>query len=163
MTSIQNKWILLVEDDPNDADLTMRALSSNGARTGLTWTKDGSEALACLHRQGEFIRRRDDNPALVLLDLKMQKVDGKDLLRNIKADPALKGIPVVVFTSSNQQADVALCYELGANAYVVKPLEFHGYAAALVNIYDFWMRVNEPPIYGAVNDSSVPARRVMAA
>ena len=145
MTMTRCKWILLAEDNANDADLAMRALSSNHPPDLITWARDGLEALDCLYHRGELRPRCNDPPTLVLLDLKMPRVDGMDVLQKIKSDQDLKGVPVVVFTSSSQEEDIARCYELGANAYVVKPLDFQGLGSVLAKICDFWMHLNEPP------------------
>ena len=139
------KWILLVEDNPNDADLVMRALKASQPATSVLLATDGSAALDCLHRRGPFESLHHGPPAIILLDLKMPKVDGLEVLEEIKADARLKTIPVVVFTSSREEQDVARSYELGANAYVVKPVEFRKYVATLQGLHSFWMSVNEPP------------------
>jgi CheY-like chemotaxis protein len=139
------KWILLVEDNPNDADLVMRALQASQPSTSVLHATDGSAALDCLRRRGPFQSLHDGPPTIILLDLKMPKVDGLEVLEEIKADARLKTIPVVIFTSSREEQDVARSYELGANAYVVKPVEFRKYVATLQGLESFWMAVNEPP------------------
>ncbi len=141
----KQRWILLAEDNPNDADLALRALNAQQPAGGVLVATDGSEALDCLYRRGAFAARHEVDPAVVLLDLKMPKVDGLEVLRQIKADPQLKSIPVVVFTSSNQEIDVVRSYQLGANAYVVKPVDFQQFLAVLQEVRTFWIRVNEPP------------------
>jgi CheY-like chemotaxis protein len=139
------KWILLAEDNENDADLSLRALTLAEPPGDLILAHDGAEVLDCLYRRGGFEARVENPPALVLLDLKMPKVDGLEVLRHIKADARLKKIPVVVFTSSREQTDLARSYELGANAYVVKPVDFQEFVDALKEVRTFWLLINEPP------------------
>ena len=141
----KQRWILLAEDNPNDADLALRALNAHQPAGDVLVATDGAEALDCLYRRGAFAARDAGNPAVVLLDLKMPKVDGLEVLRQVKAEPQLKSIPVVVFTSSNQEIDVLRSYQLGANAYVVKPVDFQQFLAVLQQVRAFWMGVNEPP------------------
>jgi len=137
------RWILLAEDDPKDAQLTTRALSESHAPGEIVVARDGAEAL-------EFLRRpiRDElrtRPCVVLLDLKMPKVDGLEVLRLIKSDPGLRTIPVVMLTSSRQERDVVESYNLGANAYVVKPVSFAEFRQALKEVGSFWAAINELP------------------
>ncbi len=139
------RWILLAEDNANDADLTMRALLASQSPGEIVHAGDGAEALDCLYRRGSFQLRDDDSPTVVLLDLKMPKVNGLEVLRQIKGDAALKNIPVVIFTSSREQADLAESYHLGANAYVVKPLGYREFVSALTDVKKFWLVINEPP------------------
>lgn len=136
--------ILLVEDDPNDVELALNVLSS-GHISHLTVAHNGEEALDYLYRRGKFQLRGGGNPAVILLDLKMPKVSGLEVLRAIKSDSELKTIPVVVFSSSRQQEDLNECYRLGANAYVVKPVDFLEYRDTLRSIGLFWSGINEPP------------------
>jgi CheY-like chemotaxis protein len=144
-----NKWILLAEDDANDADLAMRTLALADSEAEIVVTRDGAEALACLYHRGEFQHHQArENPVVVVLDLKMPRVDGLEVLTRIKADARLKRIPVVIFSSSREERDIARSYELGANAYVVKPVDFREYAAALKDVASFWTRTNEPPPNG---------------
>lgn len=145
----KGKWILLAEDNANDADLIIRALRANASTTEVVLTTDGSVALDCLYRRGSFESRNNGQPAIVLLDLKMPKVDGLEVLRQIKADERLKTIPVVVFTSSREERDVFRSYQIGANAYVVKPVEFRQFVATLQGLCSFWMFCNEPPPEGS--------------
>ena len=140
-----SKWILFAEDDINDVELTSRALAAARVSAELVVTRDGSETLDCLYRRGRFQDRPPGHPQLILLDLKMPKVDGLEVLRRIKADANLKSIPVVIFTSSRERSDLNLSYELGANAYVVKPVNFRDFVAAIHDVRDFWLGVNEPP------------------
>lgn len=140
------RWILLAEDNAHDADLTMRALAASQSPSEVVLAGDGAEALDCLYRRGIFQSREgDDPPAVVLLDLKMPRVDGMEVLRQIKSDATLKSIPVVVFTSSNERADLARTYQLGANAYVVKPLGYQEFVSTLKDVKQFWLILNEPP------------------
>ena len=139
------KWILLAEDNLNDADLAVRALSAHQNGEMVVVAHDGVEAMDCLHHRGEFQSRAAlGNPAVVLLDLKMPRMGGLEVLRQIKHDSRLKGIPVVAFTSSREQADVVQSYQLGANAYVVKPAGFEDLVAVMDLIKVFWLQVNEP-------------------
>jgi len=140
-----HRWILVAEDNPNDADLTLRALSANQAPGEIVLTIDGAEALDCLYRRGAFQGRDEDQPAVILLDLKMPRVDGLEVLRQVKNDAVLKNIPVVIFTSSRERADLIRTYQMGANAYVVKPLGYQEFVATLKDVKRFWMILNEPP------------------
>jgi CheY-like chemotaxis protein len=139
------KRILFAEDNPHDVELTLAALSENHLANEVVVVRDGLEALDYLNRRGEFASRRSGNPALVLLDLKMPKVDGLEVLRQIKLDDHLKAIPVVMLTSSREESDLVQSYNLGANAYVVKPVDFQDFVAAVKQIGQFWAVVNEPP------------------
>ncbi len=128
-----------------DAELTLRALQPHQLANRIDLARDGDEALDYLRCRGPFAGREKGNPILVLLDLKMPKVDGIEVLRQIRADPALKLIPVVVLTSSREQQDIVKSYELGINAYIVKPVEFDKFMAAVQQLALFWLLVNEPP------------------
>ena len=135
--------ILLVEDNPNDAELTMRGLKKANFLNKVYWVKDGQEGLDFLYRTGAYAARDDDNhPELILLDLKMPKINGIEVLQRIKSDERLRSIPVVVMTSSNEQSDITESYRLGANGYVVKPVEFGAFAEAISKIGMFWLMVN---------------------
>ncbi len=136
--------ILLAEDSPQDAELTLEVFKEYHVMNVVVHVRDGAEALDYLHRRGEFAGRADDLPALVLLDLKMPKVDGLDVLREMKGDPRLKVVPVVVMTSSGEDRDLRRCYELGVNAYVVKPVKFAEFAEAVKQLSTFWVLLNEP-------------------
>jgi CheY-like chemotaxis protein len=142
---MSTKWILLAEDNPNDADLAMRALTGQCPSHEVVLVSDGEAALDCLYRRGSYETRPSNRPACVLLDLKMPKVDGLEVLRQVKADHALNAIPVVVFTSSREEQDLIRSYRLGANAYVVKPVEFRQFLATLQSLHAFWLSINEPP------------------
>jgi DNA-binding response OmpR family regulator len=137
--------ILLVEDDPKDVELTMTALEEYNLANEVVVARDGEEALDYLYRRGKFATRSTDNPAVLLLDLKLPKVDGLEVLQQIKADAKLKLIPVVVLTSSHEEKDMVTSYKLGVNAYVVKPVDFHEFVNAVKELGIFWALVNEPP------------------
>ena len=137
--------ILLVEDSPQDAELTREALSENNVTNGLDHVSDGAAALDYLFRRGAYANRENGNPTLILLDLKMPKVDGTEVLRQIRSDPKLRTIPVIVMTSSREGPDISRCYELGVNAFVVKPVAFGEFAEAVKAIGVFWVMLNEPP------------------
>ena len=137
--------ILLVEDDRKDVELTLTALEEYKLANEVVVTRDGEEALDYLYRRGNFTTRSTDNPAVLLLDLKLPKVDGLEVLQQIKADAKLKLIPVVVLTSSHEEKDMVTSYKLGVNAYVVKPVDFHEFVNAVKELGIFWALVNEPP------------------
>lgn len=139
------KRVLLVEDSPNDAELTLTALDESGLANEVVWVKDGQEALDYLYKGGAHADRPDGNPAVVLLDLKLPKVDGLKVLERVKTDAALKSTPVVMLTSSREEVDVAKSYGLGVNAYVVKPVGFPDFVQALRELGLFWAVVNQPP------------------
>jgi DNA-binding response OmpR family regulator len=137
--------ILIVEDDPNDVELTLTALAAYKLANEVVVTRDGQQALDYLYCRGEFGARADDNPAVMLLDLKLPKVDGLEVLQQIKSDERLKMMPVVVLTSSHEEKDMMRSYKLGVNAYVVKPVDFHEFVNAVKELGVFWAVVNEPP------------------
>jgi DNA-binding response OmpR family regulator len=137
--------ILLVEDDPKDVELTLTALEEYKLANEVVVTRDGEEALDYLYRRGNFETRSSDNPAVLLLDLKLPKVDGLEVLQQMKSDEKLKMIPVVVLTSSHEERDMVTSYKLGVNAYVVKPVDFHEFVNAVKELGIFWALVNEPP------------------
>jgi CheY-like chemotaxis protein len=137
--------ILLVEDDPKDVELTLTALEEYKLANEVVVTRDGEEALDYLYRRGNFSTRSTDNPAVLLLDLKLPKVDGLEVLQQMKSDQKLKLIPVVVLTSSHEEKDMITSYKLGVNAYVVKPVDFHEFVNAVKELGIFWALVNEPP------------------
>jgi CheY-like chemotaxis protein len=143
ITSIQS--ILLAEDNANDVELTLAALQTNHVVNDVIVVRDGAEALDFLYRRNGFADRLPDNPGLILLDLKMPKVDGVEVLRQVKSDPALKTIPVVMLTSSREEQDVLRTYDLGVNAYVVKPVVFSDFVNAVKVLGQFWAVINEPP------------------
>jgi len=137
--------ILLVEDDPKDTELTMTALEDYNLSNEVVVASDGEEALDYLYHRGKFQRRSGDNPAVMLLDLKLPKVDGLEVLQRVKADDSLKMIPVVVLTSSREERDMVASYKLGVNAYVVKPVDFHEFVNAIKELGVFWAVINESP------------------
>jgi CheY-like chemotaxis protein len=137
--------ILIVEDDPNDVELTLTALTDYNLANEVVITRDGQQALDYLYRRGEFNMRSTDNPAVILLDLKLPRVGGLEVLQQIKSDEGLKMIPVVVLTSSHEEIDMMRSYSLGVNAYVVKPVDFHEFVNAVKELGVFWAVVNEPP------------------
>ena len=139
------KRILLAEDSANDLELTLAALEENRLANGVVAVRDGAEALDYLYRRGTYANRTGGNPALVLLDLKMPKVDGMEVLRQIKQDEDLRRIPVVMLTSSREEQDLVRSYDLGVNAYVVKPVAFAAFMDAVRQLGGFWAVINEPP------------------
>jgi CheY-like chemotaxis protein len=139
------KRILLVEDSPRDAELALNALEAHQLANEVVHVRDGADALDYLYRRGEFEGRSDGQPALVLLDLKLPKVDGLEVLRQLKGDPELRIIPVVMMTSSREEQDLLQSYHLGVNAYVVKPVKFNDFIEAVKQVGGFWAVVNEVP------------------
>ena len=137
--------ILMVEDDPKDVELTLTALDEYKLANEVVVTRDGEEALDYLYCRGNFKTRSNDNPAVLLLDLKLPKRDGLEVLQQIKSDENLKMIPVVVLTSSHEEKDVVASYKLGVNAYVVKPVDFHEFVNAVKELGVFWALINESP------------------
>jgi len=137
--------VLLVEDDPKDVELTLTALAEYNLANEVVITRDGEQALDYLYCRGEFSTRSNDNPAVMLLDLKLPKVDGLEVLQQIRSDERLKLIPVVVLTSSHEEKDLVRSYRLGVNAYVVKPVDFHEFVNAIKELGVFWAVINEPP------------------
>ncbi|HJV64383.1 MAG TPA: response regulator [Geomonas sp.] len=142
---VKLKRILLVEDNANDAELTMEALAEHHLANGVDLVRDGAEALDYLYRRGRYAGTEEANPAVILLDLKLPKVDGLEVLSTIKGDDRLKFIPVVVLTSSREERDVIESYRLGVNAYVVKPVDFSEFISAVKELGAFWAIINEPP------------------
>src|SRR5919106_770746 len=139
------KTILLVNDDPNDVELALQALAEHRLANQIVVVNDGEQALDFLYRRGGFEGRDGASPAVVLLDLKMPKVDGLEVLRIIKSDPVLKTVPVVMLTSSREECDLIASYELGVNAYVVKPVNFSQFIEAIKQLGFFWAVLNEGP------------------
>jgi len=139
------KRILLVEDNPKDVELTLAALEESHLANEVIVARDGAEALDYLCRRGAHAERPDALPAVVLLDLKMPKVDGLEVLRQMKSDALLKQIPVVMLTSSREEPDLARSYALGVSAYVVKPVDFQQFVSSIKTIGCFWAVINHPP------------------
>jgi CheY-like chemotaxis protein len=137
--------ILLVEDDANDAELTLTALEDIRIGNAVVHVSDGEAALDYLFRRRAFDRRPPRHPAVVLLDLKLPRIDGFEVLRTIKGNPRLRAIPVVVLTSSKEEQDLVRCYDLGVNAFVVKPIVFSEFSTAVARLGVFWAVLNEPP------------------
>lgn len=137
--------ILLAEDNPNDVELTLTALHSLNLANEIVVVKDGSEVLDFLHRRNAFSTRAPVAPAVIMLDLKMPRVDGLEALRLIRADPNFGRLPIVILTSSREENDLVKGYSLGANAYVVKPVDFDQFISAVSQLGVFWALVNEPP------------------
>jgi CheY-like chemotaxis protein len=137
--------LLMVEDDPKDVELTLTALEEYNLMNEVVVVRDGQEALDYLYCQGQFRARPREHPAVVLLDLKLPKVDGLEVLTRIKSDDRLKMIPVVVLTSSREERDMIRSYQLGVNAYVVKPVDFHEFVNAVRELGIFWAVINQPP------------------
>jgi CheY-like chemotaxis protein len=151
------KRILLAEDSDRDAELTLNALAQHNLANEIERVRDGAEVLDYLYRRGQYSSRPNGNPSVVLLDLKMPKVDGLEVLRQIRSDPQLKLIPVVVMTSSRQEQDVVESYKLGANAYVVKPVKFNEFVDAVKKVGAFWAIINQPPPGGQPGGKSDPS------
>lgn len=139
------KTILLAEDNTNDVELTLEAFREHNLANEIQVVRDGAEALDYLYSRGKFAERSGGHPILILLDLKMPKVDGLEVLKIIKADERLKVIPIVVLTSSREEEDLVRSYRMGVNAYVVKPVDFAEFVAAVQSLSVFWALVNEPP------------------
>ena len=137
--------ILMVEDDAKDVELTLEALEEYNLANEVIVTRDGEEALDYLYYRGQFKMRSGENPAVILLDLKLPKIDGLEVLKQVKSDEKLRFIPVVVLTSSKEEKDMVASYKLGVNAYVVKPVDFHEFVNAIKELGAFWAVVNQPP------------------
>lgn len=145
MSDLEEVEILLAEDNPADAEMTLRALRKKNLANKVHWVKDGAEALEYLFRSGAYAGRPDRQPRLVLLDIKMPKVDGIEVLRRLKGDAEMRKIPVVVMTSSNEERDVVDSYRLGVNSYIVKPLEFDAFLETVAKIGMYWVLTNRVP------------------
>lgn len=138
--------ILLVEDNPNDVELTLRALKKNNLTNKVHVVKDGAEALEYVFANGAYTHRRiEDHPKVILLDLKLPKVDGLEVLRRIKSDERTKVIPVVILTSSKEERDLVESYKLGANSYIAKPVDFDSFVRAVAELGLYWLLLNQPP------------------
>jgi two-component system response regulator len=146
MTMTHAVEILLVEDTPQDLELALRALKKANLANHIQIARDGAEALDFIFGEGEYAGRRlEDGPKVILLDLKLPKVDGLEVLKRIKSDPRTMAIPVVVLTSSKEQNDVVESYKLGVNSYIVKPVNFERFAAAVQDLGMYWLLLNQPP------------------
>ncbi|HEY8572551.1 response regulator [Phenylobacterium sp.] len=137
--------ILLVEDNPRDLELTLAALAKCQLANDIVVARDGAEALDFIYRRGEHADRLPGDPAVVLLDLKLPKVDGLEVLEKVKTDPRQRQVPVVMLTSSREERDLVKSYELGVNAFVVKPVDFNAFFEAIQDLGMFWAILNEPP------------------
>lgn len=141
----QQVEILLVEDSSADAEMTLRTLKRRGIANNIEWVRDGAEALDYLFCQGEYADRANGFPKMVLLDLKMPKMDGLQVLQRMKQDPQTRSIPVVMMTSSREEGDLIASYELGVNSFVVKPVDFGQFAETVAQVGMYWMIANEAP------------------
>ena len=145
---VRLRKILLVEDNPEDVELTMEALTEQNLANRVISVSDGVEAMEYLQYEGKFKHRDKENPAIILLDIKMPRMDGIEVLQAIRNDPALKMLPVVMLTSSREEPDLKKCYENGVNAYVVKPVNFSDFFEAVKQLGIFWALINELPNEG---------------
>ena len=146
MADFEQVEILLVEDSPADAEMTLRALRRNNLANRVHWVKDGAEALDYMSCAGAYAARdRANGPKLVMLDIKMPKIDGIEVLRRLKGEPATRNIPVVIMTSSNEEGDVVKSYRLGVNSYIVKPLDFSAIADVVRQAGFYWLVINRTP------------------
>jgi CheY-like chemotaxis protein len=148
---IELKKILLVEDNRNDVELTLEALAEHNLANSVVVARDGEEALDYLYQRGKFASRRAGNPVVILLDLKLPKIDGHEVLRRVRADEQLKYVPVAILTSSREERDLVQGYRSGANAYVVKPVDFHEFLDAMKSLGVFWAVLNEAAEQEPVN------------
>jgi CheY-like chemotaxis protein len=142
---VKHKKILLVEDNANDIELALTALQECHLSNDVQSVRDGAEALDYLYQRNAYEEREAGLPRVILLDLKMPRVDGIQVLRTLKGDPAMRHVPIVMLTSSREEQDLAVSYDLGANAFVVKPVDFHEFVQAIRNLGTFWAVINEPP------------------
>lgn len=142
--NVELKRILIVDDSPKDVELTISALAEKNLANDVIVAEDGEEALDYLYRRGKFVNE-NGYPAVILLDIKMPKMDGIDVLRHIRSDPKFKLIPVIMLTSSREEKDLAECYKLGANSYVVKPVDIVQFIDALKVLGQYWAIINQPP------------------
>jgi two-component system response regulator len=145
MTGLELVEILLVEDSPTDAELTLRALRRHNLSNNVVWVKDGAEALEFLHCRGKFAERKNGTPKLILLDLKLPKIDGIEVLRELKTDSKTKIIPVVILTSSQEERDLVESYRLGVNSYIVKPVDFEKFLETVSQVGFYWSLMNKIP------------------
>jgi two-component system response regulator len=145
MSGFETVDILLVEDNPTDAEMTLRALRRGNLANHITWVRDGEEALDFIFRNGSYSGRPPENPRLILLDIKLPKVDGIEVLKQIKSDARTRVIPVVMVTSSAEGRDITDSYQLGANSYVVKPVDFEQFSETVSKAGFYWMLMNRVP------------------
>jgi len=145
MTGFEHVEILLVEDNPTDAELTMRALKKKNLANNLVWVKDGVEALDFIFCRGQYQGRVNTTPKLIMLDLKLPKIDGIEVLRVLKSDAKTKTVPVVMLTSSNEERDIVESYKLGVNSYIVKPVDFDKFLEMVSQVGLYWSLVNKVP------------------
>jgi CheY-like chemotaxis protein len=143
MNQYQHVEILLVEDSAADAEMTLRTLKKRGIANDIDWVKDGVEALEYLRCEGAWAERRNGQPRLVLLDLKMPRMDGLEVLRKLKQDPRTRHIPVVMMTSSREEGDLVASYSLGVNSYIVKPVDFDTFAETVAQVGMYWVLANQ--------------------
>ncbi|MEO8464031.1 MAG: response regulator [Gammaproteobacteria bacterium] len=146
MEQFEEVGILLVEDNTFDAELTIRSFKDQKLANSVTWVKDGEEALDYVFRRGAYAQRTGSDPRLILLDLKMPRVGGIEVTRELKSNELTKHIPIVIMTSSNEESDIAVCYKLGANSYIVKPLDFTSLAEVARQAGYYWLAVNRGPM-----------------
>jgi len=146
MNGYQQVEILLVEDSAADAEMTLRTLKRRGIANSVEWVRDGVDALDWLHCRNDYANRVNGHPKLVLLDLKMPRMDGLQLLEVMKSDPNMRAIPVVMMTSSREEGDLLASYGLGVNSYVVKPVDFSEFAERIAQIGMYWMIANQTPV-----------------
>jgi CheY-like chemotaxis protein len=142
---VDTRRILLVEDSPNDVELTLTALAEHRLANEVVVVSDGEQALSYLHREGNYKMRAEGNPVVVLLDIKLPKVDGLEVLQRMRSHPKLRTVPVVMLTSSREEQDIVRSYNLGVNAYVVKPVDFSNFIRAITELGLFWAVINQPP------------------
>ena len=145
MNSYQDVEILYAEDNPADAELTLRTLKAKHIANNIVWVKDGAEALDFLYCRGNYTGRTKDIPKLILLDIKMPKVDGIEVLKELRSNEQLKAIPVVIMTSSHEESDLVESYQLGVNSYVVKPMDFDKFAEMVEEVGLYWLISNKTP------------------
>ena len=145
MNQYQHVQILLVEDSAADAEMTLRTLKKRGIANDIEWVRDGVEALEVLRCEGAWAGRRNGHPRLVLLDLKMPRMDGLDVLRALKSDARTRNIPVVMMTSSREEGDLVASYSLGVNSYIVKPVDFTHFAETVAQVGMYWVLANQTP------------------
>lgn len=150
--TVELRTILFAEDNPRDVELTLEALADHNLANNVIVVRDGVEIMEYLHREGKYKQRKPGNPAVLLLDIKMPRMDGIEVLRAIRSDNALRMLPVVMLTSSREEQDLIKSYELGVNAYVVKPVDFKDFIEAVKQVGIFWAVINEVPPIGLLTD-----------